>query len=193
MKAARRVPVVVVILIGGLLWFPLTCIVTYFATRHWATAGAFALLSLAAVASLVWLRLTPRGRAMLAKDLATDWPGSVALLLASVALCTGAFATLSARLYESGVGTVKGGPLNGADIATAAYANYLWRFADTIPVVKVPKTLNWELRYPFTDRVNGALMLVYTVLVVLPFVYAAAEAIRRWTADPGPPPSDSNQ
>jgi hypothetical protein len=100
-----------------------------------------------------------------------------------VSVGTAGFASLSTGLYNLGVGSAKGGPLHGRHVADAAYVYYLWHLADTVPLLKVPDTLNWELKHPFTDSIHGSLAVVYSVLVVLPLIYGATKVIVRVTGD----------
>ena len=171
---------------GGLLWFPLSYVLVQIGGKHTWVAALVALGALGGCVYLVLTRFTVAGRRTFAEGVAVDWAGTSALLMQLVALCTAGFAALSIWAYELGAGTIKDGPLGGRELVDASYAYFLWHFADTIPLFDVPKTLNWKLKHPFTDTFQGSLALVYTVLVVLPLVYAATQVLRRWTSDPLP-------
>jgi hypothetical protein len=141
---------------------------------------------------LAWLRFTSAGRRVFASNRAQDWVGTVAVAMFLVGSSTAGFTALSTGLYRLGVGSIKSGPLHGSSLVDAAYSYYLWHLADAIPLLKVPKTLNWQLSHPFTDSYHGALALIYTVLVIVPLIFAATQMIREWTADPEPKVSNAS-
>jgi hypothetical protein len=104
-------------------------------------------------------------------------------LLELVAYGTAGFATLSIVLYRAGVGTLKGAPLTSDELASASFTYYLWHLADSVPALKVPKTLNWTLHHPFTDHAQGGLALIYAIAVSVPAIYVATQVIGAWTSE----------
>jgi hypothetical protein len=163
-------------------------IVTQLAAPHYASAVVVVLICLGACVLLPWIRFTAAGRRLFAGSRSTDWAGTVAVAMFLVAAGTAGFAALSTVLDRLGIGTVGGGDVHGHDRVAAAYAYYVWHLSDAIPLLKVPETLNWKLSHPYTDHVNGALALVYTVLVAVPLIYAATQIIAAWTSDDEPGP-----
>jgi hypothetical protein len=151
---------------------------------HIAVAVTIFVLSLTACAAFVLMRFTVRGRRTFARNLGTDWAGTIAVAMGLVALGTAGFAALSTGLYNVGIGSTGGTHLHGArHVVGAAYSYYLFHLADAVPLLKVPETLNWKLKHPFTDSLNGSLVLVYTVLVAIPLIWAATQIVRRFTSD----------
>ena len=150
--------------------------------------------SLGASAILVWLRFSAAGRRTLAsRERLENLIRSVPVVLCLVGFATAGFALLTATLYRLGVGSAKGGHLTGTHVVDAAYSYYLWHLADAIPVLKVPENTNWKLEHPFTDSVNGSLVLVYIVLIGIPLVYTGTQVLKAWTADPEPAAADAGQ
>jgi hypothetical protein len=170
-------------LAGGLLWFLVMYVVAAIAARHLVAAALVSLASVAAFSFGIWARFTARGRASIQWQATQDFFGTCALLLALTAICTGGFSALSAALYDVGIGRMHGRVVSGLDTVNASYLYYLWHFAKAIPLLDVPETLNWKLKHPFTDSINGALALIYVVLVVSPLLYLAAEVIAPRTGD----------
>jgi hypothetical protein len=146
-----------------------------------ATFG-WALIGLASSFVLVWVRFTGPGRLTLARSQSIDWCGTITATVGLVALSSAGFTSLSVGLYQMGIGSIKGGPLQGSQIVDAAFNSYLWHLADAIPLLKITSTLNWTLRHPFTDHVQGGLILLYTLTVIIPVVYLATQIVKPLTA-----------
>lgn len=161
-------------------------VVALLSGEHFLVAAGVFLASVCACACLVWIRFTVAGRRALASNRTADWSGTIAVAALLVAFGTAGFAALSTGLYDVGVGSIKGGPLHGADVPAAAYSYYLWQAADAIPLLKIPGTLNWSLEHPFTDHWHGSLALMFKVLVVVPLLYTAAQLVLGLTTDPEP-------
>ena len=164
-------------LLCSLLYFYLAYLVALLSTIHLLLALAITVICLGACFALTWVRFTRSGRSALAKSQTTDWHGTVAAAIFLVAFSTAGFTALSAGLYQLGVGSFKDASLHGQQVVDAAYNSYLWHLADAIPLLKIPDTLNWELQYPFTDHVQGALTLGYTIVVIIPLVYTVTQLV----------------
>jgi hypothetical protein len=169
---------------GGALW-----IVLGYAFAQLAAAHAWALMLLALIAvpagtQLIWTRLSVRGRAELDMALAERWPTALGFYLTLLAACTTGFSSVSVLLTRFGIGHLSGAAVGRHEVVAATYESYLWHLADAIPVLKIPETTNWVLHRRFTDPIQGGLLLAYTVLVILPLIYAGTKLLRRWTDDP---------
>jgi hypothetical protein len=96
----------------------------------------------------------------------------------SLFMLTAMFAALSAVLHAHGWLTTEPSGNQEASVWTAL-AYYGWNFLDSVPVLAVPKTLNWSLATTFTDHASGALLLTYKLLVILPVVGVVLELLQR--------------
>ena len=56
---------------------------------------------------------------------------------------------------------------------------HLWHFADAIPALEVPDTLNWDEPEYFDGLGAGSLLLAYKLLVVLPVLTVLVAVFRR--------------
>jgi hypothetical protein len=79
-----------------------------------------------------------------------------------------------------GVGSIRGGPLQGTQIVGAAFNSYLWHLAGAIPLLQIPSTLNWSLNHPFTDHIQGGLTVLYTITVISPVLYLISQLASRY-------------
>jgi hypothetical protein len=95
----------------------------------------------------------------------------------SLFMLTAMFAALSAVLHSHGWLTAK--PSGNEGSVWTALAYYGWNFLDSVPVLEVPKTLNWSLATTFTDHASGALLLTYKLLVIVPVVGVVVELLQR--------------
>lgn len=94
-----------------------------------------------------------------------------------VILPTVAFASVSAFLVHEGSIGVKGASQTDRDLTVSTFETFLWNLADAVPVLKVPKTRDWEPALKFTTMTGGALVLAYKLLLVLPLAQLAAIGI----------------
>ena len=84
--------------------------------------------------------------------------------------------------------TAPGRALN--DPVGDSFAYYVWNFLNAIPVLEIPKTLGWELRFRFIDHVNPVLLLLYKVALIGPMIAAGTlvwqdvRRLRSRTKDP---------
>ena len=181
--------------VWSMVWLFVAYVVALFSGLNFGVAVAVCVLSAGACALLAWIRFTATGRERFRSNRASDWVGVVHVVVFLVAFGTAGFAALSTGLYNLGVGSIKGGALEGREVVDAAYSYYLWNLADAVPLVDAPKTLNWKLEHPFTDSVHGSLALTYTVLVVFPLVYVATQFLLGLTTDPKPgkPATDTDE
>jgi hypothetical protein len=99
-------------------------------------------------------------------------------------LVTEFFAQLTAVCYRQGWFRTDGGITSMIEVERY----YLWNFVDAIPVLEVPKTLNWAEPVTFTDHASGAMLLAYKILIVIPFVALITALWRRlqWPDDTPP-------
>jgi hypothetical protein len=147
--------------------------------RHTAYAIAAAAVSIAACVLVIWLRFSAEGRTRFKRLAETEWLWSITFVAVAVAWATAGFVLISATLYEAGYGTIAGPKLHGTHLIDTAYTYYLWHLAHAIPALDITETANWKLRHPFTDSLQGALVLIYTIIIVAPVVYLAAIVLRR--------------
>lgn len=129
---------------------------------------------------LVYLRVTKRALEEIVAAVEADRLVAGSSIVILVGIATGGFAGTSVLLYDQGVGALSGGQPEGTALATAIYWYYLWHLASSVPLLEIPSTLNWELRYTFTDHVHGALLLAYKVVVIVPLLSLAAYVVARW-------------
>jgi hypothetical protein len=130
--------------------------------------------------SLVYLRATRGGLEKTVAAVEADALVAGSSIMILVGIATGGFAGASVLLYDQGVGALTGGQPEGTALASAIYWYYLWHLASSVPLLEIPSTLNWELRYTFTDHVHGALLLTYKLVVIVPLLGLAAYVLARW-------------
>jgi hypothetical protein len=129
--------------------------------------------------SLVYLRVTRGGLEKTVAAVETDALVAGSSIVILVGIATGGFAGTSVLLYDQGVGALSGGRPEGPALAAAIYWYYLWHLAASVPLLEIPSTLNWELRYTFIDHVHGALLLTYKLVVIVPLLGLAAYVLAR--------------
>jgi hypothetical protein len=153
--------------------------------QHTWFAAIWVGLSGCAAAYLVYSRATKRGRRSLAADVAADAVVAGTAIVMLVGVCTSGFAATSVLLYQHGVGTMRGGQPEGTTLGDAAFWYYLWHLASSVPLLEIPKTLNWKLRYSFTDHVHGSFLLAYKLAVIIPLLDLARYIVGRWVRPVG--------
>ena len=99
-----------------------------------------------------------------------DNPGEIIVgTIVALAALTEAFAVVTALLTQQEWLTTTGKVGNA--LYWASEAQYLWNFADAIPSLEIPKTLNWpELSHPFKGYASGVMLLTYKILAIIPVV-----------------------
>ena len=105
-----------------------------------------------------------------------------------LALLTEVFTAVTVLLLTQDAITTRGGSVTDANIYWRTELLYLWQFADAIPAVDAPTTLNWKAPYHLNGISGGSLLLGFKVLVLLPIVGAIVDYIRHprsKTHDPG--------
>lgn len=102
-----------------------------------------------------------------------------------IVLPTVAFAAFTAFLVSHDVIGFRGAESAGP-LAFKALETYAWNLTEAIPVLKVPKTLNWKPELTLTTTAGGALVLAYKVLVILPLVQLAGITLVRLFGDAKP-------
>lgn len=112
-------------------------------------------------------------------------------LLSTLAACACAL-----LLLHVGIADVAPSPRPDQEVG-AALRWYSWHLADAIPLLEVPKTLNWSLRFEFQDVWTGLLLVALKInllaLFILPIglltrLYLAHAAARRSQPDHPPRP-----
>jgi hypothetical protein len=84
-------------------------------------------------------------------------------------MATGGFAIVSGFLYLRGLGTTT--PEHAlTDPVNDCWAYYIWGFVNAIPVLDIPQTLGWEMRFRFTDHINPVLLLFYKLVLIGPMI-----------------------
>jgi hypothetical protein len=100
----------------------------------------------------------------------------------SLFMLTATFAAVTAVLHAHGWLTATP-PGDDQSSVWTVLAYYGWSFLDSVPVLEIPKTLNWSLTTTFTDQASGALLLTYKLLVIVPVVGVVVELIQRRRRD----------
>jgi hypothetical protein len=95
-----------------------------------------------------------------------------------LALLTEVFTAATALLVTQGTITTGGGNIADSDIYWRTEVLYLWQFADAIPAIDAPTTLNWKAPYHLDGISGGSLLLGFKILVLLPIVGAIVDYIR---------------
>jgi len=103
---------------------------------------------------------------------------SVFTLLAMViAAFSGLLTFLAARHYGVHLGE---GKVSSEAASRAASGYVAWHVLDLVPVLDVPKTLNWKLEHSFEKNYAvGAVLLALKIFIVVPILGAAA-TLWRW-------------
>jgi hypothetical protein len=132
-------------------------------------------LALASTLYLLGLFVLPWSRPLWLKSNFYDpahWWGFLLPLANTVyvaSMATWGFAIVSGFLYLRGVGTTA--PERAlADPFNDSWAYYIWGFLNAIPVLEIPQTLGWEMRFRFTDHVNPVLLLLYKLALIGPMI-----------------------
>jgi hypothetical protein len=94
-------------------------------------------------------------------------------------LPTAGFAAIASVLVHAELIGYRG--ISGSDsyIAFRTFETFVWSFADAIPFLKVPETLNWTPHLKLTTASGGALLLAYKVMLLLPVVQLITLALAR--------------
>jgi hypothetical protein len=95
-----------------------------------------------------------------------------------LALLTEVFTAVTVLLVTQGVITTGGTTIADSDIYWRTELLYLWQFADAIPALDAPTTLNWSAPYHLDGISGGSLLLGFKILVLLPVVGAIVDFIR---------------
>jgi hypothetical protein len=163
------------------LYFVLMYYVASLSVGHpLAISFLIAALGIALSVALVLARFTSIGRKLAEEIISEDWVGTTILTIFLIASSTAGFTSLSVGLYRLHIGMIKGGPLHGIQIVDAVYSSYLWHLLAAVPLLQIPSTLNWTLRHPFTDHIQGGLIVIYTLTDILPFLYVGSKMVRAW-------------
>jgi hypothetical protein len=99
------------------------------------------------------------------------WAGALIITLPTVG-----FAVLTAILGAHKILGVKGVKASDPSLTIKTFEAFAWSLADSVPILKIPDTLHWKPKLSFTT-IGGAIVLLYKLLLVVPFVQLAALAI----------------
>jgi hypothetical protein len=47
---------------------------------------------------------------------------------------------------------------------------YLWHFMSSVPSLRIPETLLWQEPFSYKDRLSGALLLAFKIIVIVPVI-----------------------
>jgi hypothetical protein len=95
-------------------------------------------------------------------------------LLTFVALVLSAFTGLLVFLATHHVGvSLSGGPASTDEIKRATSAYIAWHSLDLVPLLDVPRTLNWSLTRTYTDHWSGVLLLALKLFIIVPVLGTA--------------------
>ena len=92
-----------------------------------------------------------------------------AVVLSIVVICVSmeAFAGLSTLLWQHSL--IQPTVSRSASLWRSE-GHYVWYLVDSIPLLSVPHTLNWQDPQPFVDHISGALLLAFKFAVIAPLV-----------------------
>lgn len=113
-------------------------------------------------------------------------PYVVAMLssLATVGVCTAAFAGLTTELWRQGVVAAESAGVTPGLWRVEAY--YLWHLIDAVPLLDAPETVRWEQPVVFSDPWSGGLLLAFKILLLIPLIRVILSGFRlvqsRWLA-----------
>jgi hypothetical protein len=99
------------------------------------------------------------------------WGGMMIIVLPTVG-----FAVVSALLVFHGLIDVKGVAPTDQHLGVKTFEAFAFGLADSVPILKIPETLGWKPALSFT-MLGGALVLIYKLILVVPFVQLATLAI----------------
>jgi hypothetical protein len=128
-----------------------------------------AALGLAVLAWIYWrIQLDPEDRK----------PYVVAMLssLATVGVCTAAFAGLTTTLWRQGVISSESPGVTPGLWRVEAF--YLWHLIEAVPLLGVPEALRWEQPVVFSDPWSGGLLLGFKVLLLIPLLRVILSGFR---------------
>jgi hypothetical protein len=105
-------------------------------------------------------------------------PYVVAMLssLATVGVCTAAFAGLTTMLWQHGVITAE--PASAAPGLWRVEAYYLWHLIDAVPLLSATEAVRWERPVVFSDPWSGGLLLAFKVLLLIPLLRVILSGFR---------------
>jgi hypothetical protein len=131
---------------------------------EWLVLAALVWFSVRIVSEGVWRLWIPAVERP-KEDAAT----TIMMAYLCLVLLTITFTVLTAILVAHGwLGTPA--PHGRGRLVWDALGYYTWNFLDGIPILHIPKTLNWKLGPGFKDHASGALLLLYKLLVILPVI-----------------------
>jgi hypothetical protein len=105
-------------------------------------------------------------------------PYFIALLssVATVGICTAAFAGLTTILYQAGAIIADSGSEAVSLWTVETY--YLWHLVETVPLLGATQILHWDRPVAFTDPWSGALLLAFKILLLIPLVRVILSGFR---------------
>lgn len=94
------------------------------------------------------------------------WP--IAFSISMLFFAIVCFASLTSTLSDAGQVRLQP-PLEKADVSRIQDL-YLWHFLDSIPGMKIPETLHWQVPFQYEDGLSGFLLLAFKLVVIIPVI-----------------------
>lgn len=85
------------------------------------------------------------------------------------------FSACLAELYELGLASVVPRSSPGDTVFWDAVAYLTWHLLDSIPILEVPTSLNWELHRTFSDHWSGVTLVMFKIAVIVPLLHIGAK------------------
>jgi hypothetical protein len=98
---------------------------------------------------------------------------------AVVAMPATGFAIVASILVKNGLITISGGDPGDSLLPLWCLEIFGWAFADAVPILKIPETLDWTPHLAFTNLLGGLLVLAFKCLQIIPIAQLLSEVIKR--------------
>jgi len=156
--------------------------------RHSTMGFAYVLMAAIAALAFYWMVLLHSRR--ISKPMAIRWPVADWMFAFGLAgfFVTSAFAGISSMLVQDGVLAVADAHASDRDLFSQAFGAFAWHMADTIPLLKVPETVNWDPALGFPSRWGGTMLLLFKLALIVPTAQILAVALPGFWA--GRPPAE---
>jgi hypothetical protein len=158
---AVRVSVVTAVVVVALHWLQyagLSSRNVVLAALPVGGAGIVAVAAWAFLLRLIWkMRLDP------------NQPGyALAAVISVFMICVSleAFAGLSTFLWQYKM--IR--PATPDPSLWQTEGHYVWHLVDSVPLLSIPRTLDWRDPHPFVDHLSGALLLAFKIAIIAPLI-----------------------